>query len=102
MAHGRARIGSLAVAATLLSLTACGTSSSGLAGPKLVTFPGDGTVVTIKNVDTALKDTSPAFRTFISNHLHELWKNGGAVPGCEGSALVSLTAYSATGFASAS
>ena len=58
--------------------------------------------MTVTNVDTALKQTSPAFRAFIAQRLHELWVSGGSVPGCEGSALISFTAYRVDGFASAS
>ena len=90
----------IVAAAALVSLTACGSTTP--SGPALLTYPGDGVSVTIKNVDTALKSTSPDFRAFISKQLHELWVSGGSVPGCEGSALISLTAYRADGFANAS
>lgn len=96
-----ARIRLLAVAAALLILPACGGASQP-SGPRLVTYPGDGVSVTIKNVDSALKDTTPAFRAFITNQLHVLWTSGGSVAGCQGAALISLTAFRADGFASAS
>lgn len=88
------------IASTLVGLTACGSTAP--SGARLVTYPGDGISVTVKNVQTALKDTSPDFRAFISDRLHALWVSGGSIPGCQGSALISLTAYRADGFASAS
>ena len=88
------------ITAALVSLAACGSTTP--AGPKLITYPGDGVSVTVKNVQTALKDTSPEFRAFIRERLHDLWVAGGSVPGCQASALISLTAYSAAGFANAS
>lgn len=102
MHKARTAILSLAIAAALLTLTSCGSGAAAPSGPKLVTYPGDGVSVTIKNVQTALKDTSPKFRTFIVRQLHDLWKSGGSIPGCEGSALISLTAYRSDGFAKAS
>ena len=92
-----------ALVASALALAACGSSApSTPPGPKLVKYPGDGANVTVTNVQSALKDTSPAFRTFIADRLHQLWFSGGSVPGCEGSALVSVTAYRVDGYASAS
>lgn len=88
------------VASALVSLSACGTTTA--SGPRLVTYPGDGVSVTVHNVETALKDTSPEFRAFITAKLHTLWVSGGSVPGCQDAALVSLTAYRADGFANAS
>jgi len=94
----RLRAGSLALISAL-ALSACGTTAP--SGPKLVTYPGDGVTVTIKNVQTALVATSPEFRAFVTSQLHQLWVDGGSVPGCQGSALISLTAYRSDGFASA-
>ena len=88
------------VASALVGLAACGSTTA--SGPRLVTYPGDGVSVTTRNVESALKDTSPVFRAFITDKLHTLWVSGGSVPGCEGAALISLTAYRADGFASAS
>ena len=86
-----------------LTLAACGgTAPSTPPGPKLITYPGDGASVTVKNVDTALKDTSPAFRSFITERLHQLWVSGGSVPGCQASALISIKTYRVDGYASAS
>jgi hypothetical protein len=90
----------LAVAAALTVLTACGSTTP--TGPKLVTYPGDGVSVTVKNVQRALKDTSPDFRAFITEHLHTLWVSGGSVAGCEASALISVTAFRTDGWANAS
>ena len=93
----------VALLTSALALAACGsTTPSTPPGPKLITYPGDGVSVTIKNVQTALKETSPAFRMFITSRLHQLWVSGGSVPGCQSSALISLTAYRVDGFASAS
>lgn len=89
-----------AITAALIGLTACGTTTP--SGPRLVTYRGDGVSVTIKNVQRALKDTSPDFRAFITKQLHELWVSGGSVPGCQASALITVTAYRADGFANAS
>lgn len=92
-----------ALTAASLILVACGSSSpSAPSGPTLVRYPGDGAAVTVKNVETTLKQTSPAFRAFVTSHLHQLWVSGGSVPGCQGAALISVTAYRADGFASAS
>jgi hypothetical protein len=90
----------LVAAATLTVLTACGSTTP--AGPQLVTYPGDGVSVTIKNVQTALKATSPDFRAFVTKQLHTLWVSGGSVAGCEESALISVTAFRADGWANAS
>lgn len=90
----------VASAAALVGLVACGSAAP--AGPKLVTYSGDGVSVTVKNVQTALKETSPEFRAFIADRLHSLWVSGGSIPGCQSAALISLTAYRADGFASAS
>lgn len=94
---------SAALLAGALALAACGnTAPSVPPGPTLVTYPGDGASVTVTNVQTALKDTSPAFRAFITHRLHQLWVSGGSVPGCEASALISVKTYRVDGFASAS
>ncbi|MGN6162337.1 MAG: hypothetical protein ACTHOG_11630 [Marmoricola sp.] len=93
---------SLALAVAALSLAACGSSSTPDTGPRLITYPGDGLSITTKNVTTALKDTSPSFQAFVTKQLHVLWQSGGSVPGCQSAALISLTAYRADGFASAS
>lgn len=92
-----------ALVAVCLVLAACGGSTpSAPPGPALVRYPGDGATVTIKNVQTALKQTSPAFRAFITARLHQLWVAGGSIPGCQESALIAVTAYRVDGFASAS
>lgn len=94
---------SAALVAVSLALAACGsTTPSAPPGPTLVRYPGDGASVTVTNVQTALKQTSPAFRAFITARLHQLWVSGGSIPGCQGSALISVTAYRVDGFASAS